>query len=124
VRVLGAFELVVDGDRKQLAGMRQRAVLALLVLHRGHTLSIDRIVDELWSDEAPATARKAVQVYVSQLRRALGDAASVLATADPGYRLSADVATDVDAFARLVEEGRELLVADAPQEASARFAAA
>ena len=78
VNVLGAFELVVDGEKRPLAGMRQRAVLALLTMHRGHTLALDRIVDELWGAAAPATARKAVQVYVSQIRRVLGEAASTL----------------------------------------------
>jgi DNA-binding SARP family transcriptional activator/streptogramin lyase len=121
VRLLGGLELTIDGAPVALAGMRQKAVLALLVLSRDRTLSVDRIVDDLWGDAAPATARKAVQVYVSQLRRALGDQAGLLATDEAGYRVSALIATDVDAFERLVDEGRELLAAGHAEESAVRL---
>lgn len=121
VRVLGRFEVLVDGAPAELGGMRQRAVLAILTLHRGAALSLDRLVDELWDGDAPATGRKAVQVYVSQLRRALGDAATALATVDGGYCLSSDVGTDVDDFERLAAEGRERLDADEPEAAAELF---
>ena len=57
-----------------VGGARQRALLAVLLLHANETLSGDRLIDELWGDHPPPTAAKTVQVYISRLRRALGDA--------------------------------------------------
>ena len=86
-------------------------MLAILLLHRGETVSVDRIVDLLWGERPPATAVKTVQVYVSHLRKALGD--DVLVSSRGGYALAVD-AERVDAarFERLVEEGRAALAAD------------
>jgi hypothetical protein len=71
--ILGPLS-VVDGDRElQLGGVKQRSLLALLLLHRNETISTDRLIDELWGERPPDTAAKTVQVYVSRLRRALGD---------------------------------------------------
>ena len=71
-RILGPLEVVRDGVSIVLGPAQQRALLAVLVLHRGEALSIDRLIDELWGEREPATAAKTVQVYVSQLRKALG----------------------------------------------------
>ena len=48
-------------------------MLAILLLHRGELVSVDRLVDELWGERPPDTATKPVQVYVSRLRKALGE---------------------------------------------------
>ena len=72
-RILGPLEVLDDGRQIELGGARQRAVLAILLLHRGDVVSVDRIIDLLWGERPPATAVKTVQVYVSHLRRALGD---------------------------------------------------
>ena len=107
-RILGPFEVLVDGRRVALGGDRQRAVLAVLLLHRGEIVSTDRIVDELWGDRAPATATKTVQVYVSRLRKGLGNGA--LVTRGGGYALEVgDEDVDADRFERLAREGREAL---------------
>jgi DNA-binding SARP family transcriptional activator len=71
--ILGPLEVCDQGDPLPLGGAKQRAVLAVLILHRGEVVPTERMVDELWSDRPPATAAKTVQVYVSQLRKALGD---------------------------------------------------
>ena len=65
-RILGPLEVVRDDESFVLGAAQQRALLAVLVLHRGEVVSIDRLVDELWGERAPATAAKTVQVYVSQ----------------------------------------------------------
>jgi DNA-binding SARP family transcriptional activator/DNA-binding beta-propeller fold protein YncE len=107
-RTLGPLEVDAAGRRVQLGGPRQRALLAILVLNCGEVVSIDRLVDGIWGDNAPASARHLVQVYVSQLRMALaGDVP--LATRSPGYALEADP-EQVDAvrFERLLGEGRRL----------------
>ena len=70
-RILGPLEVLDDDRTIELGGARQRAVLAILLLHRGETVSVDRIVDLMWGERPPATAVKTVQVYVSHLRRAL-----------------------------------------------------
>ena len=92
-RILGPLEVWSDGRRLPLGGSKQRMLLAVLLLHRNEVVSIDRLVDELWTGRPPATAVKVVQVYVSQLRKALGgrrtrsDDNDVLVTRAPGYLL-------------------------------------
>ena len=116
-RILGPLD-VRDGDRTiELGGARQRAVLAILLLHRGETVSVDRIADLMWGERPPATAVKTVQVYVSHLRRALVE--DVIASARGGYVLAVD-AERIDAlrFERLVAEGRDALGDDDPARAA------
>ena len=96
------------GEPLELGGARPRALLALLALHRGSVVSLDLIVDELWGNESPATARHMVAVYVSRLRKTLGE--DIVVTRRPGYLLQ--VGSDqVDAtrFEHLLAEGREAL---------------
>ena len=84
-RILGSLE-VADGSRRMsLGGAKQKAVLAILLLHRGEPVSVDRLVDELWGEAPPDTAVKTVQVYISRLRKELGD--GVLLTRRGGYVL-------------------------------------
>jgi DNA-binding SARP family transcriptional activator len=104
VRVLGPLEVTVDGVPASVGGPRQRCVLARLIAGHGQVVSADRLIEDLYADEAPARALAAVQSYVSHLRRALEpgraawDRAGVLAASPPGYvlRLGHDV---VDAWA-------------------------
>jgi DNA-binding SARP family transcriptional activator/streptogramin lyase len=108
IRILGPLEVWADGSQVDVGGGRQRALLALLVLHRGEVVSTDRLIDELWAGNAPPTAAKVLQNHVSQLRRALGDQAIV--TRPPGYALQlADDAVDTGRVARLAAEGRRTL---------------
>jgi DNA-binding SARP family transcriptional activator len=84
-RILGPLE-VRDGDRElRLGGGKQRALLALLLVNANRTVSIDRIVGDLWGGSAPETAPKMVQIYVSKLRKLL--APGTLHTRPPGYSL-------------------------------------
>jgi DNA-binding SARP family transcriptional activator len=98
--VLGPLEARDNGRELELGVGRQRALLALLVLHEGETLSLDRVVDALWGERAPASAAKVVHGYVSQLRRALG--AKVIVTRGSGYLLGV-AETDAAEFERLLE---------------------
>jgi DNA-binding SARP family transcriptional activator len=82
--ILGPFEVADDQGRGlALGGSKQRAVLAILLLHAGEAVSSDRLIDELWGERAPATAAKTIQVYVSHLRKVLGD--GLLVTVHPAY---------------------------------------
>src|SRR5215471_8129718 len=71
-RILGPLEIFSDGEARTIAGAKERAVLVYLLLHAGQPVSADRLIDELWGDEAPDAARNSLQVRVSGLRRALG----------------------------------------------------
>ena len=81
--ILGPLAVWEDGAELELGAAKQRALLAILLLHAGETMSTERLIDALWDERPPATAVKALQVYVSQLRKALGD--GVVETRPPGY---------------------------------------
>ncbi|MEN3534802.1 BTAD domain-containing putative transcriptional regulator [Microbispora sp. ZYX-F-249] len=124
MRVLGRIAAEVDGRPADLGTSLQRAVLARLVGAQGHVVSTDRFVDDLWRGQPPPRALAALQVYVSNLRRALEPdrapraAARVLVSAPPGYRLALEPG-DVDAwrFPRLVEAAAGLLAEGRPANA-------
>src|ERR1700694_127964 len=84
-RVLGPLEVTDGGRVVPVNGSKQRAVLALLLLNAGRVVSSDRLLDELWGDEPPESGATALQVRVSQLRKALGDGGSAVKTRPPGY---------------------------------------
>ena len=119
-RVLGSLE-VVEGDRTlTLGGPRQRALLAVLLVHRGEPVSSERLVDALWEEQAPASAVKIVQGYVSNLRKVLGG--GLLVTRGRGYLLQVEPGqTDLGHFAALVAEGRAALQEGDPETAAARL---
>ena len=110
-RLLGPLEAVVDGSPVQLAAAKPRALLAFLLLHRNHVVATGQLIDELWGDEPPAQATKTLQVYVSQLRKALG--ADRLVTRPPGYLLRVEAGElDLERFEELTAHARERLAAD------------
>jgi DNA-binding SARP family transcriptional activator/tetratricopeptide (TPR) repeat protein len=104
-RILGPLEVWAEGDRKlDLAG-KQRALLAILLLHANKAVSTDRLIDELWDGEPPETADKALHVYVSRLRKLLGR--ERVQTAAPGYLLRVEPGElDLARFEQLQRDGR------------------
>jgi DNA-binding SARP family transcriptional activator len=95
VRVLGPLEASVEGRTLHVGGGKP---LAILALHVGEIVSTDRLIEGLWGERPPATATKLVQVYVSQLRKALaasGDGSAIV-TRGHGYQLHL-APDDVDA---------------------------
>ena len=102
-RILGPLE-VVDGNRElRFAGAKQRALLAVLLVHANEPVSVDVLSEELWGGEPPPTAVKMIQGYVSQLRKVLGD--GVLVTRPPGYIVRVDAnGLDASRFERLVAD--------------------
>ena len=115
-RILGPLEVVEQDRPIALGGARQRALLAVLLLHANEVVSVDRLADALWSEATPRTATKTVQVYVSRLRKALGD--ERLVTRAPGYVLDVDRAeVDLRRFERLFAEAR----GTAPEEAAEKL---
>src|SRR4029453_2290099 len=87
-RILGPFEAMDDTGPVKLTGGKQKALLALLLLHAERGVSMDQLVDDLWGDEVPDSAQKMVQIFVSQLRKQLPD--ELLCTRAPGYPLELD----------------------------------
>jgi DNA-binding SARP family transcriptional activator len=122
-RILGSFEVAANGRAIALGPPKQRAVLAILLLHADEIVATDRLIELVWGERQPRTAAHSVQIYVSELRRQL-DAASdgqpVIETRAPGYVLHADAdAVDAWRFERLVAESAALLEAgDAPAAAA------
>jgi len=124
LRLLGPLEVSRRGRAVALGGPKPRALLAALALDLGRVVSVDRLVENLWPGATPDTAPHAVQVYVSQLRKALG---ATIATQPPGYVLELDPErVDVHRFGRLADEARAALQSgDAPAaEAALREALA
>ena len=123
-RILGPLEVLQGETSIDLGGPKQRAVLAILVLHAGRVVSLDRIIDQLWGDEPPARATGTLQAYVSNLRRALEPdraprtPAAMLASRAPGYVLqAAEDSIDAIRFEKLLGRGRDLLDRGRPAEA-------
>jgi len=110
----------MDDVSRPLGGVKQRAVLAILILHRGEVVSGERLVDELWGERPPVSALKTLQGYVSRLRKALG--ADVLQTRGRGYVLSVGPGQlDLDRFEQLASEGRNALLGGDPGIAAERL---
>ena len=104
-RVLGPLEVSDDGRTLDLGGAKHRTLLAILLLHANEVVSADRLIDALWEDEPPETAAKALQVYISQLRKALGK--ERVQTMTPGYRVCVQEGElDLDRVRGLVADGR------------------
>ena len=126
-RILGPLE-VCDGDRTvRLGAQKQRALLAILLLHANELVSTDRLIDDLWGERPPPTALTSLRAYVSRLRKALdrtGDGSlprseGVLITRGRGYSVCvAPGELDLDRFRGLVEDGRRALAAGDPEGAA------
>ena len=112
VEILGSLQVRDNGRDYSVGSGRQRTLLALLVLHNGELVSSDRLVDALWGERPPATAAKALQGYVSQLRRSLS--AEAIETRGSGYALRA-AETDVGEFELLIDRSR----GEQPRDAAA-----
>src|SRR5918996_4481541 len=120
-RILGPTEVLEGGRRVPPPGGRGRALLALLMLHAGEPVSADRLIDQLWGESPPPTARTVVHGLVSRLRAVLepgrgkAQAGALLQTSGSGYRLAIEPdAVDAHRFKRLIDEAR-----DAPAEVQA-----
>jgi YVTN family beta-propeller protein len=114
-RILGPLE-VADGPRLlQLGSGRQRKLLAILLVRANEVVSTDRLIDVLWGDSPPESAAKALQGYVSQLRRLLGR--DLVATEPPGYALRVPPEQiDARQFERIVSDARGTQPAERAEE--------
>jgi DNA-binding SARP family transcriptional activator len=107
-KVLGPLEVLDEGRPLALGAPRQRALLAVLLLHANEVVSTDRVSEALWPDELPRTATKAIQVYVSELRKVLGAARDRLETRGSGYLIRVGPGElDLHEFERLLAAARD-----------------
>ena len=120
-RILGRLDALVDGRPIDLPSRRERALLGTLLLHIGEAVPVETLIDSVWGEAAPVSARHMVHEYVSRLRGALGEA-SVIATRSPGYVVERDVC-DLDAvrFAELLGTARAAVAADELDQALTAF---
>jgi DNA-binding SARP family transcriptional activator len=126
-RVLGPVEAFRDGERLTVGGTKQRAVLALLLLSRGQTVSREELVDGVWGTSPPETVDRTLSAYVSRLRRTLHDdgVEPRLTRVPRGYRLRVEEGElDLDRFEALADEGVQALDAGDLQKARGLLTAA
>ncbi len=129
-RLLGPVEVFIGEQAVPLGGPKKRGLLALLLLHANETVSTEKLIDALWGDDPPQSARSIVQSYVSQLRKqlqcgAISEESTILQTRPAGYLLKVGSGElDVDDFLQLAEDGRTALRAGSLDQASTKLAAA
>ncbi len=115
-RILGQLEAREGGQVLALGRGKERALLAVLLLSANRSVSVERLLDELWGEAVPETAAKAVQVYVSRLRKALPP--GVVHTTRRGYLVEAPPGSlDLERAETLLEQGRSALAAGRAAEA-------
>ncbi len=121
--ILGPLLVTATGEPVDIGGPKQRAVLALLLIHANRPLTSDQMIDALWGEHPPSTALATLQSYISNLRRALEPErparaeAKVLQKNGGGYQLAVEPdRVDALRFERLLAEATELVEA-APQRA-------
>ena len=107
--VLGPVAVIHDGEELPLGGPKQRTVLAMLLAARGRVVSVDRLIEGVWGENEPASARNALQVYVHHLRGAVGD---MLRTDPDGYALETNGELDAEQFEAQADRVRSALDSD------------
>lgn len=116
-RVLGALEVEDDSRDVHLGGAKERGLLALLLLHANEFVSRDFLIEGLWGEEAPESARHSLEAHLSRLRKALGSGARIEGRSG-GYLFHLDPSRlDLHGFERLLEEGQAALAQGVPEHA-------
>jgi predicted ATPase/DNA-binding SARP family transcriptional activator len=109
-RILGPLDVLDSSGSAALPARKPRVVLLRLLVSTGSAVPVDALADALWADNPPSTAAKLVQIYVSQLRKALGP--STIRTTPNGYLLDiAPERVDAHRFAYLLADGRRVAAA-------------
>jgi DNA-binding SARP family transcriptional activator len=120
VRLLGPPEVLVAGRPVDLGGPRQRVVLSLLALNANRVTSVDYLLDAVWGDSPPSTARGQIQICISALRKLFPETG--IRTQAPGYVLELGPGQlDLDIFHERVNAGFELAAAQRLEEAAAEL---
>jgi DNA-binding SARP family transcriptional activator len=108
-RVLGPVELISDGESIPITAGRNEIVLAMLLLEAGRVVSVQRLVDALWAEDPPSTARSQVQICISMLRKLLTGSGAVLLTRPAGYLVQLpDDSLDLWRYRRLIKAAEDV----------------
>ncbi|XVV11004.1 AfsR/SARP family transcriptional regulator [Actinoplanes sp. CA-131856] len=111
VRMLGPFEVSGPDGPVAVTAASQRTVLALLALHAGRPVGVSALIDALWPDGPPPSARNSLQSHVTRLRSALGGT-DLICLEPAGYRLAAPrQAVDALLFEDLLRDDSSLVAA-------------
>ena len=103
IKLLGPLEVEIEDSAVAITGRQARIILSLLAINAGTAVTTDSIVATLWPEDTPKQARKTVQVYIANLRTALGGEASPILSVPNGYSLAKDTVTvDIHEFDNLV----------------------
>ncbi|MFI0723587.1 AfsR/SARP family transcriptional regulator [Streptomyces sp. NPDC021224] len=122
LRLLGPLEVRADGVAVRLGGPRQQIVLSVLALAANHVVPWDRLIDAVWDDSPPSTARSQIHICISALRRSLPAGEAAITTRPPGYMLTLpDEALDAHTFQHLVADARAAVRRDEPRLAADRL---
>jgi DNA-binding SARP family transcriptional activator len=124
IRLLGPLELRYRGADIPISAARLRRLLGVLLIHRGRTVSIDRLVDEVWENDPPDSALAALRVHVSRLRKMLAAAelGDLLVTKPTGYSLDVSAeSVDADRFENAVARARSQIAAGESEEGIETF---
>jgi len=114
--VLGPLEALDEDRSLQLGGPKQRTVLAHLVLRANNLVTAERLIDALWGEEPPESARNTLQTYIKHLRKLVGP--ERIEHVSSGYVLRVDAGElDILRFETLVEDARALIPLDLPTAA-------
>jgi SARP family transcriptional regulator, regulator of embCAB operon len=119
-RILGSIQVVAADRVVAFAGAKQRTIVAMLILDAGRAVSVERLIDGVWGDDAPDNVRATLQVHVSQIRKLLGDAhlSHLLQTRPAGYVLEiGPEETDVGRFEVGQQQARASLAAGRSDDA-------
>ncbi len=111
-RALGPLAVVIDGAEATIGGPRQRRLLAMLLVHHGDVVSVDRLADAVFEGEPTEAARTTMRSYIARIRKVIASGAPdvELVTRAPGYGLMGPRAgVDVHRFETLLDEGRRQL---------------
>jgi DNA-binding SARP family transcriptional activator len=123
-RILGPLEILGSSGRLELGGARQQIVLAALLLSANRVVTMDRLLEAIYGEDLPPTARSQAQIAISSLRRLLASFTShpVISTHSHGYILRVDSGQlDSQQFDELVVLARAAREADHPDQAVASY---
>jgi YVTN family beta-propeller protein len=123
-RILGPLEVSDGGRPLALGGAKQRAALAVMLLHANQVVSRDRLIDGVWGDSPPPTAAHTLDAYMSRLRKELGEHAEPprVVNRRPGYVLRVETdELDLHRFERLLAQGRQAAADGSNEQAATAF---
>jgi SARP family transcriptional regulator, regulator of embCAB operon len=115
-RVLGPLKVIKDGVELPMSANRELVILASLLLNANRVMSVERLIEAVWSGSAPPSAWRQVAICVSRLRRTLG--AGIIETSSPGYLLRATPdSIDWLRFSSMVGRSRTLVASGSTEDA-------